>query len=711
MPLLSRWVLLAAVLVLPSLAAAAPAATGGVDAAESIRALIVEAEAESSRDLAKSAAIATQAFERAQAIGDRGLMIYAQLTRADALLKGRKLDEGDALLTEIEAMLGRSADPGTEARLVVLRARWLRDLNRIEEAEAAFLRATSLAEKSGDEGQLAIVLNSHAAMLWRQAQTERSMQLLERALEINQRLGRDGEAIKNLSYLSLIARDRGDFDLALRLNEQVLAISERRDDQRGIAVAANSIGLLLVQIGEARESLAYFRKSAEAYHQVGDPSGEGPALANVGTTLIEMKELDAAEAPLRAAMAMALSSQDPTAEVMAHSALAELALERKQVAEAEREALAAIAAAERQPAPSPGSRAHSVLAAVRRLQGDLAQAVEHGRLALEQARKQGRKNMILDVTTQLARDLSAQGRHADAYALMLEATALIQEIRDNEVRREVARTEAAYEARQREAELAAQTQRIGLLEAQAQQQRSIRLLLAIALGTTALLMLALASRVLIKRRSERLLLQHSAEIERANRELAEAADTDVLTRARNRRYFQLQLAPMLQQRIAASTPFALVLIDADHFKAINDQHGHDVGDHALIAIANAWRSVLAPEDTLLRWGGEEFLVVCCGDESRTEALVRRGLAAVREARVTANPALRLSVSVGWVGAPWPDAELTSLLQIADRAMLQAKREGRDRAIAVQHSGPLRLSGSVIPAELTELVGVRLLRSA
>lgn len=696
-------------MMMPSLAAAAPTAPAAADAAESIRALIVEAEAESSRDLVKSAAIAARAFARAQAIGDRGLMIYAQLTEADALLKARKLDEGAALLTQIEAALGRSADPGTEARVVVLRARWLRDLNRIDEAETAFLRATALAEASGDEGQLAVVLNSHAAMLWRQAQTERSTQLLERALEINQRLGRDGEAIKNLSYLSLIARDRGDFDLALRLNERVLAIGERRDDQRGIAVAANTIGLLLVHTGELREALTYFRKSADAYRRVGDPSGEGPALANVGTTLIELKEVDAAEAPLRAAMAMALSSQDPTAEVIAHSALAELALERERMAEAESEALAAIAAAARQPAPSPGSRAHSVLAAVRRQQGNPVQAVEHGQLALEQARKQGRKNLILKVMTQLAQDHSSMGRHADAYALMLEATDLIQEIRDSEVRREVARTEAAYEARQREAEMAAQTQRIGLLEAQAQQQRSIRLLLAVALATAALLMLALASRVLIKRRSERLLLQHSAEIERANRELAEAADTDVLTRTRNRRYFHLQLAPRLQQQLRDSVPFALVLIDADHFKAINDAHGHDVGDQALIAIANAWRGVLGDGDTLLRWGGEEFLLVSQGDEARTATLVQSGLAATRAARLDTHPELKLSVSVGWVCVPWPDAELASLLQIADRAMLQAKREGRDRAIAVQHSGPLRLSGNVIPAELSELAGVLLRR--
>jgi diguanylate cyclase (GGDEF)-like protein len=694
--------------ILACLAATAGLASAPVDDKERIRQLIVQAEATSVRDLGGAATLAEQAFVRAEAAGARARAVYAQLTWADALLKGRKLDEGDALLKRIESALGASADPATESRLVVLRARWLRDLNRIEAAEQAFLRATELAERAGDEGQLAIVLNSHAAMLWRQAQTERSTRLLERALAINQRLGRDGEAVKNLSYLSLIARDRGDFDLALRLNEQILSVSERRDDLRAAAVAANTIGLLRVQLGEMREALTYFRKAEQAYRQVGDPSGEGPALANIGTTLIETKQYDEADPPLRRALQLALSSNDPTAEVSARSALAELALGRGDLATAATEAMAALAASGRQPAPSPGHRAHGVLADVKRRQGDLDAAIAHGRLALEQARLQGRKSIVLSALTGLAGDLAARGRHADAYALMLEASRLIDQIRDGEVRREIARTEAAYAAKQRESELAAQAQRIDLLEAQADQQRSIRLLLAVALGTFVLLVAALASRMLLKRRNERQLLTYTAEIERANRELAEAADTDVLTRARNRRYFQQQLAPRLQQRLDAGTPFALVLIDADHFKAINDRHGHDVGDRALVAIAETWRGVLGPDDTLVRWGGEEFLVVVQAEDAGAADLVRRGMAATRRI-VLEGADLSLSVSAGWLAAPWPGADLATLLQIADRAMLLAKREGRDRAIGVRHDRPLQLAAGHIPEDLADVPGVVLRR--
>ena len=696
-------------LLLAASGTAALARSASAEPAESIRALIVEAEAAGTRDLTAAAEMARQAYDRAEAIADRGLMVYAQLTWADALLKARKLDEGDALLKRIEASLAHGTDPATEARVVVLRARWLRDLDRIDDAEAAFERATALAERAKDEGLVAIVLNSHAAMLWRQGHPERAMPMLEQALTTNQRLGREGEAVKNLSYLSLIARDRGDYDLSLKLNRDILDISQRRDDARGVAVAANTIGLLLVHQDELRASLDYFERAAEAYRRVGDPSGEGPALANVGTTLVKLGDLDAARPPLDQALSLSQHTDDPTAEVIARSGLAELALRKHDMAEAEAQSLGSLAASKRQPAASPNVSALRVLAAVRRSQQRTEESVTLGREALAYARRQGRLRDLRDTLQELAGDLSATGRHAEAYQMQLEATGIIGAMRDAEVRREAARIESEFEAHRQEAELSAQKMRIGALEQQASQQRSIRLLLAVALVSVALLVLALLSRMLMKRRGEHLLRAQHAEIERANRELAEAADTDVLTRARNRRYFHLQLMPMLLQRAANAESFSLMLIDADRFKSINDNHGHDVGDQALIAIAQAWRSVLGATDTLVRWGGEEFLIVSQSDELATASLIQRGLAATRDTRVDALPTLQLSVSVGWVAGPWRDAEVSTLLQIADRAMLLAKREGRDRAIGVHHESPLRLDSGVIPEDLTMVPGVVLRR--
>ncbi len=680
------------------------------DPKAAIQQLIVAAEAEGSRDLAKSEALAKQASEQAEALGDAALATYAQLTWADALLKARKLDAADVLLKRIRKGVSYGADARTDARLTVLEARWLRDNNRIDEAEAVFVRAAELANKADDEQVLANVLNSHSAMLWRHGQVERAVVMLDQALKINLKLGREGDANKNRSYLALIARDRGDLDLAQRLNEDVLASSERLGDLRGIAVSANSIGLLLAHQDEMHTSLNYFRRAAAAYHEVGERGGEGPALSNVGSALIKLNRLDEAEQPLRDALAMALASDDPTAEVLARGHLAGLALARGQFAEAEREALAAVALAETLPARSPSAAAYGTLAEIRRAQKRPQEAINFGRQALIFAREQGRLYDLREALTSLAEDLANSGEFQEAYKLQQETGEVTGLIRDREVQREVARIENAYEAHQREAAIGAQTQRIALLEKQAEQQRSMRYLLAIALVTSVLLMVALISRALTKRNSERKLRAQNMAIEQVNRELAEAADTDVLTKARNRRYFHLSVLPMLQARAANGEPFTLMLIDADHFKAINDTYGHDVGDQALIAIAHAWRDVLGTDDTLLRWGGEEFLVVSGCDDHAADALVARGLAATRRMRLASHPDLSMAVSIGAVTGPWTGADIPTLLQIADRAMLMAKREGRDRAISVRHVGELQLGSGVIPEDLADVAGVILRRT-
>ncbi len=677
---------------------------------DGIRALIAKAEAEGSRDLAASIASAQHAYAQAAAAGLADLALDAQLIVADSLLKSRQLDAAESALNMLRVQLGTAPSDRDHARYLVLHARWLRDLNRIDEAEQSFTEAGMLATRAKDDALAANVLNSHSAMLWRHGQLDRATEYLERALTINLKLGKENDANKNRSYLALIARDRGDLDRAQELNEQVLKSSEQLGDLRGIGVSANSIALLLARQDEMRESLEYFRRAADAYHRVGDPSGEGPALANIGQTLVKIGKLDEAEQPLRDALAMALASKDPSAEVISRSALAERALQLDQVDEAEREAMAAIAAAARLPARAPSVDSLMVMADVRRKQKRLPEAVKLRREALPLAREQHRLSDVRRVLQALAEDLAATGAYAESYQFQREVTELNSSMRDLEIRRQVAQLESTYVARQRQAEIDAQAQRIGLLEKQATQEQHIRRLLGLALAGVLLLTLVMISRAMIQRGAKRLLIERNALVERANRDLAEAADTDILTHSRNRRHFHNQLLPLLQRAQADNAPFALVLIDADHFKSINDRYGHDVGDRALIAITAAWQTVLAPEHALVRWGGEEFLVVAPGADAAAAAdLVARGMNATRAITITDIDALKLSVSVGWLIGPWRGADVPLLLQACDRAMMLAKREGRDRAIGVTPLQPLA-AGESMPDDLTTLASVKLVRS-
>lgn len=175
--------------------------------------------------------------------------------------------------------------------------------------------------------------------------------------------------------------------------------------------------------------------------------------------------------------------------------------------------------------------------------------------------------------------------------------------------------------------------------------------------------------------------------------------TDPLTGLANRRRLRSEFDEELNRTARYGTPLALLLIDLDHLKKINDEHGHAGGDRALGIVAEALRRSCRATDVAARHGGDEFVVLAV-NTTATEALAlaHRICATVRRLSATTGPGYghgrklpRLSVSIGAAdlertAAPTFDA----LHAAADQALYQAKAEGRDRAVVAP---PLRRTGS------------------
>ncbi|MDR2031217.1 MAG: diguanylate cyclase [Azoarcus sp.] len=179
-------------------------------------------------------------------------------------------------------------------------------------------------------------------------------------------------------------------------------------------------------------------------------------------------------------------------------------------------------------------------------------------------------------------------------------------------------------------------------------------------------------------------LRHYAnELTISNRCLQEAALTDALTTLPNRRY---ALEHMQQEWLAARRnqhPLACMVVDLDHFKQVNDEYGHDVGDMVLRQTASALRQILRGQDVVCRTGGDEFLVIC-PETSLEDALacaerLRDGIH--RLAFDHDDKALAMTVSVGV--ALWDDTmiDIGALMKKADRAAYIAKKMGRDRVVS------------------------------
>jgi len=187
------------------------------------------------------------------------------------------------------------------------------------------------------------------------------------------------------------------------------------------------------------------------------------------------------------------------------------------------------------------------------------------------------------------------------------------------------------------------------------------------------------------------LMRDISERKRRETDLQTLASTDALTGLPNRRAFLSHLEQTLARGSADNGKAGcLLMLDVDHFKRVNDSHGHAVGDQVLIHLADTVRTVLRREDLPGRLGGEEFAVLLPGTSAeggyRLAERLRQALAA-RPASTTVGPQW-ITISIGL--CPLDGAGLNTLLERADQALYEAKRNGRDRVVAWQ--------GQVAPEE-------------
>jgi len=179
-----------------------------------------------------------------------------------------------------------------------------------------------------------------------------------------------------------------------------------------------------------------------------------------------------------------------------------------------------------------------------------------------------------------------------------------------------------------------------------------------------------------------------------NGELAEQSTRDPLTALYNRRYFQDFMCDEPErsdrrQRVAGDESIrALLRIDIDFFKQTNDRYGHAAGDTVLVTIARRLRETLRETDMIVRWGGEEFLVLAPTNADRLDELATRILDAIcREPIALDGKIIRTTASIGYLPVPLQPGDVAlpweKAISLVDMALYMAKVNGRNRAYGIR----------------------------
>jgi len=185
--------------------------------------------------------------------------------------------------------------------------------------------------------------------------------------------------------------------------------------------------------------------------------------------------------------------------------------------------------------------------------------------------------------------------------------------------------------------------------------------------------------------------------------LCELSLRDPLTGLANRRHFRAVLAREIDVVVRSGNPALLLMLDIDHFKSINDAHGHLAGDRVLQAVARCLAGCVRPQDTVARYGGEEFAIVLPDCQlNYGEAVAERIRQTVANLSIAVSPELTLQVTLSVGGAFAPtQARCTPDLWVerADNQLYQAKAQGRNR-VYIDHQQVI----SVSPEEKSLLFG-------
>ncbi|HZC71638.1 MAG TPA: diguanylate cyclase [Jatrophihabitans sp.] len=201
------------------------------------------------------------------------------------------------------------------------------------------------------------------------------------------------------------------------------------------------------------------------------------------------------------------------------------------------------------------------------------------------------------------------------------------------------------------------------------------------LSCAAIVLLGLIGRFMMSVSDQR---QVSVQLDLALREQQRLAVTDGLTGLYNRRFFEEVLQLEVDRALRSSTPVALIVADLDHFKSVNDRHGHQDGDAVLVAAAKRLRGALRDHDVLARYGGEEFVAILPGADAEVALeIAERCRQAVGDAPIRVHDGYHVEVTCSFGTAAVPDDAKTAdqVISAADRALYVAKEAGRNRVVA------------------------------
>jgi len=561
-----------------------------------------------------------------------------------------------------------------------------------QQAKAAKLNEelVALGRNFHDERADAMALDYQSSLLEDQGKYEEAIATIDKALLIANRV-KEKKLTSLINGTASIAYSAvGKFQKALEF--QMVAIDALEEGNRHAELrrisAMNNIGTLYESLKNPQAALEYYLKAGRLAKTL-DAEGMLATLAiNRGIAYTDLgKTADAADAYVEA-LTISRKISDPRTEATAMNNLSDLKLSQGRYAECVQFAQDTIPLAEKVGDKSLAASGYVNLGLCRISLGNLQQGAADAKRGMDFFRDSKATPQVELILEQMAEAYEHAGQYQEALKALKEQRTLSEELFRADRDRALSELKEKFDAAQREKQIEVLEQKNQLQGAELK-NRSLQRVVAI-LATFAALAIAAVIALLYRK-----VRKSNLELQETNQKLEQQSTRDPLTGLLNRRAFQdlMRLRSQSKERRVhdpALPPHALVLLDIDYFKLVNDTYGHAGGDLVLIELGRRLSQIMREQDMLMRWGGEEFLIYLSHiPAEHLPPIVERLLNTVGDTpiRLDEGQSIRTTTSAGYISLPHSgnnsiDMNWEKALHLADTALYMAKTRGRNQAIGV-----------------------------
>lgn len=566
--------------------------------------------------------------------------------------------------------------------------------NDLNEAAAHKIdELSALGERHNDNWTRAVALNYRAYLCRNGGRLEKAKAMIDEAIKLAASVNVKQLTSSVNSTAGMIDEDRGDFKSALK--HQLLALENleqgglcRSAEIRHIMVLSD-IGLLYLSLKNSALSLEYNQRATRLAEAIHAQNKLAMLSINRGNVYDAQKKFPEAIEAYSQALDMARATSFYRYEFLALNNLSDVNYRTGNYRKCLQYANESVRLSGKMTNVTYLALADVNVGLCKMGLGEVAVGASQVNQGLDLLRKADGKTTVELVLGQLASAYARAGLYRQAYQALSEQTAVALDMFGADRDRVVAEMQSRYDAIQREKQIEQLEQKSRL---QTSEIRNKNLLEIIAVMAAVLaLFLAISIYMLY------LKVKHSnLHLRELNLKLEFQSKRDPLTGLLNRRAFydSMKKRRKISERRQSGLQnaiHALVILDIDQFKLINDTFGHDVGDIVLIEVSHRLSGMMRENDKLMRWGGEEFLLFLNNvTQESLDVIVGRVLNVVGGTSIEVElQHLNVTVSIGYIlldQGEYLDANLDKSLKLADAALYKAKIAGRNRAIGIQTKG-------------------------